>query len=99
MKLLLVSSTPLGFWLANAIGEGFDWLELIKASAITGVCFYVLVRLEPRLWDLQRSIFSLSKTIALMLAEMPHVIDAVKKQALELAKEAESNEERSRKGQ
>lgn len=80
MKILALSGF-LGIYIANAAPSlGLDWGELIKAGGIAAICAFVLVRLEPRLRGVERSIDRLSRAILLLISELPHCIDAVKTQ-------------------
>jgi hypothetical protein len=59
---------------------GFDWGELIKAGGVAAICAFVLVRLEPRLRGVEKSIDRLARAMVIMISELPHVIVAVQLQ-------------------
>jgi anaerobic C4-dicarboxylate transporter len=65
----------------------FDWGEVIKAGGIAAICAFVLARLEPRLRGVEAAIDRVTRMIAVMLGELPHVIDAVKNQCRDMEKE------------
>lgn len=72
---------------ASTPSAGFDWGELIKAGGIAAICAFVLVRLEPRLRGVESAIDRLTRMIAVMLGELPHVIEAVKTQCSDMRRE------------
>jgi hypothetical protein len=66
---------------------GIDWGELLKAGGVAAICAFVLVRLEPRLRGVESAIDRLTRMIAVMMSELPHVIEAVKGQCRDMQKE------------
>lgn len=81
VRLLVAASLPFIPILAEAVdGKGADLSYWINYGACGLILGWTLWRAEPRLRGIERAIDRLTRMIAILLSELPHVIEAVKQQ-------------------
>lgn len=74
-------------FLAQANPEGFSFMPLINIGAVGVILAFVLWKLEPRMRGAECAIDRLTRAIAIMLTELPHVLDGAKRQCAQLEAE------------
>lgn len=78
------------FILAQAGGEGFSFMPLINVGAVGVVLAFVLWRLEPRMRGAECAIDRLARAIAILITELPHVLQGAKTQCAQLNEELDA---------
>jgi hypothetical protein len=70
--------------LAETLPEGFSFMPLINIGAVGVILAFVLWKLEPRMRGAECAIDRLTRAIAIMLTELPHVLEGAKRQCSQL---------------
>ena len=77
--------------LADVWSGAPDWAFWINYGACGLILGWTLFRAEPRLTDIARAIDRLTRMIGLLLSELPHVIEQVKRQAVSINRESDDS--------
>lgn len=79
----------LTIFFAQATTEGFSFAPLVNIGAVGVILAFVLWKLEPRMRGAECAIDRLTRAIAIMLTELPHVLEGAKRQCAILNVELE----------
>lgn len=75
------------FFVAQVTPEGFSFMPLVNIGAVGVILAFVLWKLEPRMRGAECAIDRLTRAIAIMLTELPHVLEGAKRQCAQLNSE------------
>lgn len=76
----MFSALPYFPVLAQETGKGFDFSLLWNAGVCGVILAWTMWRAEPRLRGIEAAIDRLTRMIAIMLTELPHVLQGAKDQ-------------------
>jgi hypothetical protein len=86
----ILQAIPFAPVLAEEINKSFDWGQFANYGICGAILAWTLWRAEPRLRGIEAAIDRLTRMIAIMLTELPHVLEGAKAQCRVMDRELDA---------